>query len=176
MIHPAHENGPVDKPGQDQSADPGSVLSVSRIAVGMPASSKKRLLENMADLLVRDGDPEMENKVLQVLIERERLGSTGIGKGVALPHGRMEGLDRAVGAFATLENPIDFDAIDHEPVGLVFALLVPAEATQTHLRLLARLAGMFNDPRLREKLRSASSAEEMYTHITQWEDRSPPPS
>jgi PTS system nitrogen regulatory IIA component len=176
MIHPARENDSAHEPAKDQDADPGSVLSVNRIAVGMPVSSKKRLLENMAGLLAEDGDSSMENKILQVLIERERLGSTGIGKGVALPHGRVEGLQQAIGALATLERPIDFDAVDREPVSIVFALLVPAEATQTHLRILAKLAGMFNDPRLREKLRSASSAEEMYTHITRWEEQSPPPS
>jgi len=133
--------------------DVGELLTVRRITVGLEATSKKRLLEQVTDLLIAD-EPELDKQVvLQVLNDRERLGSTGIGHGVALPHARLEGLAAPLGAFALLAAPVPFDAVDHEPVELVFALLVPNEATSEHLRILARLAELFSNPAVREHLR-----------------------
>ncbi len=141
------------------------ILSTARVTAGLRASSKKKLLERMTDLLLEGTSGLNENIVLQILIERERLGSTAIGKRVALPHGRVPELDHAVGAFATLEPPMDFDAADGEPVKMVFALLVPAEATEAHLRILARLAALFSNDAVRESLADTMDASELYHRL-----------
>ncbi len=131
----------------------------------MPASSKKRLLEKLSALLHED-EPELNAQAaFHALIERERLGSTGIGEGVALPHGRLKGLTRAVGAFATLENEMDYDSIDHKPINMVFALLVPENANEEHLRILSGLAGLFRNELFRQELLQARSPEELYSRL-----------
>ena len=132
----------------------------------MPATSKKRLLEKISALLHED-EPELdETAAFQSLIERERLGSTGIGDGVALPHGRLKGLTKAVGAFAILEQEMDYDAVDKKPVKMVFALLVPENADEEHLRILAQLAGIFSKQEMREKLLRARNDKEIYEYLT----------
>ena len=97
---------------------------------------------------------------------RERLGSTGLGFGVALPHARLEGIDTAVGAFVHLPCGVDFDSPDREPVDLVFALLVPENSTNEHLEILSRLAELFNEEELRKKLRIAASAKAVFGLLT----------
>lgn len=132
----------------------------------MPATSKKRLLEKISALLHED-EPELdETAAFQSLIERERLGSTGIGDGVALPHGRLKGLTKAVGAFATLEQEMDYDAVDKKPVKMVFALLVPENADEEHLKILAQLASIFSKQEMREKLLRARNDKEIYEYLT----------
>ena len=134
------------------------ILSPERISVGDPAGSKKRILEQAAKLLApTEGEPGVE-QIFDRLLERERLGSTGLSGGVALPHARMPGLEKTTGAFLRLESPVDFDAADGQPVDLVFALLVPEEATQEHLNLLAELARLFSDGDNRSRLREADAA------------------
>lgn len=138
------------------------LLSPKRISHALPASSKKRLLESISALLHED-EPEIdESAVFHTLFERERLGSTGIGEGVALPHGRLKGLKRAIGAFAILESEMDYDSIDKQPVKMVFALLVPENADEEHLRILAKLAGVFSKKELREQLLHAKNDQEIY--------------
>lgn len=138
---------------------PEGLLELSGISIADPASSKKRVLEQAARLLaVRAVEPEAE-QIFERLLERERLGSTGLAGGVALPHARMPGVESSHGAFLRLAEPIDFDSLDGQPVDLVFALLVPEEATEEHLQLLGSLAGMFNDDELREQLRSAEAEQ-----------------
>jgi len=141
------------------------ILEPARVATGLVVSSKKRLLEEITSLLVTD-TPLDPKKVFQVLTERERLGSTGIGEGVALPHARMDGLDHPVGAFASLNEPIDYDAQDGKPVNLVFGLLVPAEAQQEHLNILASLARLFSDGALRAQLASSKDSGEIFSCLT----------
>ena len=142
------------------------LISLQRVAPSVSASSKKRLLEKLSTLLGQ-GEPEVDAHVaLQSMIERERLGSTGIGDGVALPHGRLKGLKRAVGAFVTLEHELDYDALDRKPVRMAFALLVPDSATQEHLQLLRELAIIFSNKIARDHLLHAKSAEEMYRILT----------
>lgn len=143
-------------------------LSSRRILVGLNATSKKRLLEKMAGILLRGSDNVNRETVFQILTERERLGSTGIGHSVALPHGRVNGLDKPLGAFATLARPLDFDAVDGEPVSLVFGLLVPAEANEQHLQLLACIANMFSSPALRRDVVAAQSPAEIYRLLIHW--------
>lgn len=162
MGEPASSAQQPDRSGVDL----GELLTGSRVAIGLDATSKKRLLEQITDLLISD-EPELNKQlVLQLLNDRERLGSTGIGHGVALPHARMEGLAAPVAAFASLANPVPFDAADQEPVNLVFALLVPAEATSTHLRVLARLAELFSKAPVRDHLRACTEPGQALAVLT----------
>ncbi len=150
---------------RDGILDVGSLLVPARVAVDVQVSSKKRLLEELAVLLLKDNPNLDRSTVFQILNERERLGSTGIGEGVALPHGRLNGIDEAIAAVVRLKRPLDFDAVDQEPVSLVFGLLVPAQATETHLELLAALAKMFSDPHLRGQIMRAPDADALYRRI-----------
>jgi PTS system nitrogen regulatory IIA component len=141
------------------------LVSRSRIDCAISANSKKRLLEKLSLLLEKDA-PEVDNHAaFQSLFERERLGSTGVGNGVALPHGRVKGLHEAVGAFGTLKKAIDYDAVDNQPVKLVFALLVPEEATEEHLQLLAQLAKLFSDKKNRDHLLNANNPDDVYNFL-----------
>lgn len=142
------------------------LLSQRRVLLGMPVSSKKRLLEKLGELLGHDAIGLNAHQAFQALIERERLGSTGIGEGVALPHGRVKGLERPVGAFCTLERAMDFDSIDHKPVTMVFALLVPERANEEHLKILSELAGLFSNKTWRQGLLAAKSQEDLYDRLT----------
>lgn len=139
-----------------------SLLDPSRVASDLAAGSKKRTLEQMAELLSRGLGSESSPDVFNSLSGRERLGSTAIGHGVAIPHGRVAGLQQSIGAFGRYPMGLDFDAADEEPVRLVFALLVPAESTSEHLQLLAGLAEIFSRPDLRARLLDAGSADELY--------------
>jgi len=145
------------------------LLSLQRVVPAVSASSKKRLIEQLSTLL-GEGEPEVDTQAaFQSMIDRERLGSTGIGDGVALPHGRLKGLKKAVGAFVTLEQEMDYDALDRKPVRMAFALLVPDNATQEHLQLLRELAIIFSNKVVRERLLHAKTAEEMYRTLTDQE-------
>lgn len=138
---------------------PPNFLVAERIDCGVQAGSKKRALEAVARLLATANPELTPEKVFDQLLERERLGSTGLGHGVALPHARMQGLDEACGAFVRLDQGIDYDAIDGARVDLLFGLLVPQEATQEHLQLLANLASLFGDSQVRGQLRDIQDAE-----------------
>ena len=139
---------------------PPGILDPSRVSIADPASSKKRVLERAALLLTGAGDEEPSTEqIFERLLERERLGSTGLAGGVGLPHARMPGLSDSRGAFLRLADAVEFDALDGEPVDLVFALLVPEEANEEHLQLLAHLASLFNDATVRQQLREASADE-----------------
>ncbi|NCF26658.1 MAG: PTS IIA-like nitrogen regulatory protein PtsN [Gammaproteobacteria bacterium] len=120
------------------------ILSPDCIRLDSDATSKKRVLESVSQLLA-DTDEELSpREVFDCLIAREKLGSTGLGQGVAIPHGRLAGLDKTIGVFLRLPKGVDFDAPDNEPVDLVFALLVPKESTEEHLQVLASIASYFN--------------------------------
>ena len=135
------------------------ILPVSHIILDAEISSKKRLFECVAQLLAeQSGLPQAE--VFDCLVARERLGSTALGQGVAMPHGRHAGVLAATGAFVRLKELIEFDAPDNKPVSLVFVLLVPEAATGEHLALLSHLARLFNEKSVREALRSCQTPEE----------------
>ncbi|MCG6873040.1 MAG: PTS sugar transporter subunit IIA [Gammaproteobacteria bacterium] len=151
----------------ESEVDLREILDPQRVALNLPCMSKKRLLELVADLLA-SADDEEETDISQILNERERLGSTGIGHGIALPHGRVTGLGAPRAAFATFATPIDFDSSDGIPVSLVFAILVPEDANTQHLRLLAHLARMFSEPTLREELATCREPQEAYRILTEW--------
>ncbi len=134
------------------------LINQARVGHGLEISSKKRLLETLAELLAKDHPRLSTESVFERLLERERLGSTGLGHGVGLPHARIKDISNVLGAFVQTVHGVDYDAADGEPVDLAFALLVPETATEEHLKLLAYLAGRFNEPATRERLRGAGSA------------------
>ena len=150
---------------------PPQFLVVDRICIGADVTSKKRLLQTLAELLAQGDASLSEEAVFERLTERERLGSTGLGHGIALPHSRMAEVIEARCAFVQLRQGIDYDAIDNEPVDLALGLLVPADANESHLQLLSALAAMFSDEVLREGLRGASSAEQVLALVESWEGR-----
>jgi len=144
------------------------LLPLSNVMPDLAASSKKRLFEQ-AGLLFENRNGIAKTVVYDSLFERERLGSTGLGQGVAIPHGRIKGLKEALGAFARLAQPVPFDAADGKPVSLVFVLLVPEHATEKHLEILSELAHMFSDRALREALAGAADAAAMHQMISAWQ-------
>jgi len=140
---------------------PDSLLEEDRISLGDPLTSKKKVLERLAALLTREGRPPGSEQIYEKLLERERLGSTGMSHGIAIPHARIKGLRQPRSAFLRLDQPIDFDALDGQPVDLVFGLLVPEQATDEHLALLAELARLFADSQLCSQVRAARNAAEV---------------
>ncbi len=149
-----------------------TLLDPDRIACQQDGTSKKRTLDLLSRLLADALPDYSEGELFDSLIHRERLGSTGLGQGVALPHGRLNGLVTPLAAMVTLNNGgIDFDAIDGQPVDLLFALLVPEESTDEHLQILARLAAMFSDPEFCQSLRACTSAQQCLDQISHWDTR-----
>ncbi|HEN8712937.1 TPA: PTS IIA-like nitrogen regulatory protein PtsN [Pseudomonas putida] len=139
-----------------------TILTPGRSLVNVPGGSKKRALETVAKL-IHDQVPELEMQdVFEKLIGREKLGSTGFGNGIAIPHCRLEGCTSPVSALLHLDAPIDYDAIDGAPVDLLFILLVPEAATDAHLELLRQIASMLDRKEVRERLRAANSSEALY--------------
>lgn len=143
------------------------LLAPARVVAGAKAPGKKRLLETLA-LLLAEGDGERERLVFESLCQRERLGSTALGHGVAIPHGRSPGLVAATGAFVRLAEAVDFGAPDGQPVDLLFALAVPEHFTQQHLVLLSQLVEMFGDPGFRQRLRAAPDSAAVYQLLAAW--------
>ena len=144
------------------------LLPASHVVVDLQASSKKRLFEQ-AGLLFENQDAIARSTVFDSLFARERLGSTGLGQGVAIPHGRIKGLKEALCAFFRLAQPVPFDAPDGQPVSLAFVLLVPEQATEKHLQILSELAQMFSDRALREAMVKAPDAAALHQLITAWQ-------
>ncbi|MFI8375230.1 PTS IIA-like nitrogen regulatory protein PtsN [Pseudomonas helleri] len=139
-----------------------NILTPGRSLVNVPGGSKKRVLEQTAKL-IHDQVPDLAMQdVYESLLAREKLGSTGFGNGIAIPHCRLKGCESPVSALLHLDAPIDFDAIDGAPVDLLFVLLVPEAATDAHLELLRQIASMLDRKDVREKLRAASSNEALY--------------
>ena len=145
------------------------LLNSERIAAQQDSSSKKRSLEILSELLGSALSDFTEGEIFDSLIGRERLGSTGLGAGVALPHGRVNGLREPIGALAVLRQGIDFDAIDSKPVDLLFALLVPEESTDEHLQILARLAAMFSDQDFCMRLRDCRDSDQCFELVNNWD-------
>jgi PTS system nitrogen regulatory IIA component len=129
------------------------ILTPDRIRLDSDATSKKRALESASQLLANCDEKLSPRQVFDCLIAREKLGSTGLGHGVAIPHGRLAGLDKTIGVFLRVPRGVDFDAPDSEPVDLIFALLVPEESTEEHLQVLANIATYFDSEGSRDALR-----------------------
>jgi PTS system nitrogen regulatory IIA component len=144
------------------------LLPLDNVMPELAASSKKRLFEQVG-LLFENRHGVAKAVVYDSLFDRERLGSTGLGQGVAIPHGRIKGLKEALCAFVRLAQPVSFDAPDGKPVKFVFALLVPEHATEKHLEILSELAQMFSDGALREALAGAADAAALHQIIAAWQ-------
>ena len=146
--------------------DLGNLISRDGILPILAARSKKQVLQGLADQAgdMTGLDPR---DVFETLLQRERLGSTGVGHGIAIPHGKISGLKHIVGLFAKLENPIDFDAIDDQPVDLVFALLAPESAGADHLKALARISRLLREPSAIDKLRKTADKMGIYAVLTE---------
>ncbi|WP_456373250.1 PTS sugar transporter subunit IIA [Thiolapillus sp.] len=140
---------------------PEDLLQPDQISLGDDAGSKKRALEHLSELLASGTNAPSAEAIYEKLLERERLGSTGMGQGIALPHARIKGISKPVGAFIHLRQGIDFDAMDNKPVDLLFGLLVPEQATDIHLELLASLARLFSKPQICAQVRQAENTAQI---------------
>ena len=137
------------------------LLSPDRVLPEVRTSSKKKLLELVSEALVKNDTSLDSREVFESLCARERLGSTGLGKGVAIPHGRIHGSAGVQAVFIRLAKPLAYDSVDGEPVDLLFALAVPENCTSDHLKLLSQIAERFSNAELLEKLRAAEDAGEL---------------
>lgn len=145
------------------------LLTPERTYVDVHGVSKKRLLDRIAELAAQTCPELQEQEVFDALIARERLGSTGIGEGVAIPHCRLASCQRSIGILLKLDEPIDFDAADGQPVDLVFVLLVPEENPEKHLKTLSHLAALFNESSFRDDLRRPGDADGLYKNAVESE-------
>jgi PTS system nitrogen regulatory IIA component len=138
------------------------LLNPARTLCGAAGSSKKRVIETAANFLAEQNNSLNADELFRNIIEREQLGSTAIGEGMAIPHCRMKNCSRAIGALIKLDKPIDFEAIDNQPVDVLFVLLVPEEEHDQHLKILAEIAGLFSNPAFRDEIRAAGDSQQMY--------------
>jgi PTS system nitrogen regulatory IIA component len=149
-----------------------AILPAEQVLVSLDATSKKRAFEE-AGLLFESLHGLSRALVTDSLFARERLGSTGLGHGVAIPHGRIKGLKAPMAAVFQLAQPIGFDAPDERPVALLIFLLVPEAATQKHLEILSEIAELLSDAPLREKIKTSTDADELHQTIAQWQSTQP---
>ncbi len=141
--------------------DIADLITPRSVIAQLRATTKKQALQELAKRAAAlTGAPE--RTIYDVLIERERLGTTGIGMGIGIPHGRLPGLDRLCGVFARLERPVPFEAIDDQPVDLIFLLLAPEAAGSDHLKALAQVSRLLRDREICEKLRGTDNADALY--------------
>jgi PTS system nitrogen regulatory IIA component len=145
------------------------LITRERIVCDSEVASKKRVIEVLSELLATGQADLTARPIFDSLIGRERLGSTGLGHGVALPHGRFNQSQQAIGAFVKLKKGVDFDAIDRQPVDLVFGLLVPDHYTDEHLKILAYLAEMFSDRVFCRQLRETDSDQMLFERLKDWQ-------
>lgn len=142
------------------------ILTLDRINCDTVVNSKKATLEALAGMIAAADGELTQSAVFESLIAREKLGSTGIGNGIAIPHGRQKGSTRTIGAFMRLSQGIPYDAADQKPVDLLFALLVPEESTEAHLQILSRLATMFSDQETLSKFRKCKDNKQILNLLT----------
>ncbi len=142
------------------------LIAPESVVASLKASSKKQALQDLADKASAITG-QHERAIFDVLMERERLGTTGVGNGIAIPHGKLPSLERLYGVFARLDEPVDFQAIDDQPVDLVFLLLAPESAGADHLKALARVSRLLRDKDTCEKLRGTDSADALFALLTE---------
>ena len=142
------------------------ILSLQAVLANLKAGSKKQLLQELSAVAAKETGVH-ERTIFDVLLERERLGSTGVGKGIAIPHGKLGEIDRLYGIFARLPASVDFEAIDEQPVDLIFLLLAPETAGADHLKALARISRLLRDEDACTRLRGSESAEALFALLTQ---------
>ena len=143
-----------------------NLITPDSIIPKLHATSKKQSLQELAKHATTMTGLN-ERLIFDVLLERERLGTTGVGNGIAIPHGKLSGIEQLYGMFARLETPIDFDSIDEQPVDLIFMLLAPENAGADHLKALARVSRLLRDQAMCEKLRGADQADALYALLTE---------
>jgi PTS system nitrogen regulatory IIA component len=144
----------------------GDILDRGAISLRVKAADKRQALAVTAEIAARNFGLEAGD-ILDLLVEREQAGSTGVGYGVAVPHARLEGLSRMRGVFVRLEHPVDFDSVDDQPVDLIFALFAHPNAGSEHLRALARVSRLLRQAELREQLRNARTADAIHALLAQ---------
>ena len=142
------------------------ILSLQGVLANLKAGSKKQLLQELAAVAAKETGIH-ERTIFDVLLERERLGSTGVGKGIAIPHGKLSDIDRLYGVFARLPSAVDFESIDEQPVDLIFLLLAPADAGADHLKALARISRLLRADDVCTRLRGSEHAEALFALLTQ---------
>ncbi|MYZ47642.1 PTS IIA-like nitrogen regulatory protein PtsN [Propylenella binzhouense] len=141
--------------------DLSDLLTPDSVLPALKAQSKKQVIQDLSEKASRlTGIPERE--IFDTILQRERLGSTGVGHGVAIPHGKLAAVTKLTGVFARLARPVEFDSLDEQPVDLVFLLLAPESAGADHLKALARIARVLRDPNFAQKLRSTADAKALY--------------
>ncbi len=146
--------------------DLSDLIEVSAVMPALKANSKKQLLQLLSEKAASvTGLPERE--VFDTILQRERLGSTGVGNGIAIPHGKLPGISNITGIFARLESPVDFESLDDQPVDLVFLLLAPEGAGADHLKALSRIARVLRDPDIVSKIRGTKDAAAIHTFLSQ---------
>ncbi|MCO6406053.1 MAG: PTS IIA-like nitrogen regulatory protein PtsN [Aurantimonas endophytica] len=141
------------------------LIEPAAILPGLRANSKKQVLQELAEKAAElTGRPERE--IFETILQREKLGSTGVGNGIAIPHGKLEGLDHIVGVFARLSRPVEFDALDDQPVDLVFLLLAPEGSGADHLKALSKVARLLRNPETVGQIRASRDAGAIYALMT----------
>ncbi|CAA0300690.1 sugar-specific enzyme IIA component of PTS [Alteromonas infernus] len=143
-----------------------AIVSLDRTECAVQCNSKKRILEIIADIAAKNNESIDQATVLNSLMSRERMGSTGIGNGIALPHGRLPGLEKVIAIVVTSTPAINFDALDEKPVDIFFALLVPEEQTEGHLQTLATVAGKLSDKETIKAIRRASTSDDILSALS----------
>ncbi|MCG8497535.1 MAG: PTS IIA-like nitrogen regulatory protein PtsN [Enterobacterales bacterium] len=143
-----------------------AIVSLDRTECAVQCNSKKRILEIIADIAAKQNENIDQATVLNSLMARERMGSTGIGNGIALPHGRLPGLEKVIAIVVTSTPAIDFDALDEKPVDIFFALLVPEEQTEGHLQTLASVAGKLSDKETIKAIRRATTSDDILSALS----------
>ena len=142
------------------------ILSPECVFPNMDCHSKKDALDTLAKTIADSDSATSQTEVFDCLITRERLGSTGLGNGIAIPHGRLKHGKKTIAAFIQLDAGVDYDAVDKAPVDLLFALIVPEDSTDEHLQILAALAEMFSDTAIISNLRQSRTSTEIYSILT----------
>lgn len=150
------------------------LLSPAAVVTDLHSGSKKHLLQNLSTLAAQQTQVD-EQQIFRTLLERERLGATGIGNGIAIPHGKIAELERLCGVFVRLDKPIDFEAVDEQPVDLVFLLLAPESTGSDHLKALARISRKLRDTDFCNRLRLSDNREALFALLTEDDDRDPVP-
>ena len=140
---------------------PTDLVAPNAIIPALKVNGKKQAMQEIA-AKAAELTGQSERAIFEILLQREKLGSTGVGNGVAIPHGKLAKLDKVFGLFARLERPVDFEALDGQPVDLIFLLLAPEGAGADHLKALARVARLLRDPEVARKLRESRDAEALY--------------
>lgn len=139
-------------------------LSQDAVVINIKASSKKQVLQALSEK-ASELTSLSARQIFDTIVQREKLGSTGVGNGVAIPHGKFDKYDRITGLFVRLDSPVDFDALDEQPVDIIFMLIAPEEAGADHLKALSRVARVLRDPQRNAAIRSAADADSIYANL-----------